>query len=138
MSDLPKEEQVTPAADRGKKPIKRKNAKPVAVYLLILFAAAFILLLMAYFMQQRSSNQVIGNLQNSVSQFQTVDDLREENRQLQTKVTEYEALLEQLNSLGFLMQNEDGRFSPAEELNLDELLANGISLVQGPCIEPEE
>ena len=138
MSERPGEEQHSPVPEKSVPPIKPKNTKSVAIYLVILFAAAFVLLLMAYFMQQRTNNQVIGNLQSSVDRFQTVDELREENQQLREQVEEYEDLLEQLNSLGFLMQNEDGRFSPAEELNLDELLANGISLVQGPCIEPEE
>lgn len=112
MSDLPNEEQMTPAEGRGDPPIKPKNTKSVAIYLVILFAAAFALLLMAYFMQQRSNNEVIGNLQHSVNQFQTVDELREENRQLREQVEEYEALIEELNSLGLLVQNEDGSWEP--------------------------
>ena len=48
-----------------------------------------------------------------------------------------EALAEELLALGFLTRSEDGTLQPARELNLDELLVNGISLVQGPCIEPE-
>ena len=112
MSDLPNEEQMTPAEGRGDPPIKPKNTKSVAIYLVILFAAAFALLLMAYFMQQRSNNEVIGNLQNSVNQFQTVDELRAENQQLQEQLEEYEALIEELNSLGLLVQNEDGSWEP--------------------------
>ena len=112
MSDLPKEEQVTPAEGRGDPPIKPKNSKSVAIYLVILFAAAFILLLMAYFMQQRSSNEVIGNLKDSVSQFQTVDELREENRQLREQVEDYEALIEDLLESGILRRHEDGSYSP--------------------------
>ena len=63
MSDTPKEEQLDTTPVTNDPPIKPRNSKSVAVYLVILFAAAFLLLLMAYFMQQRSSNQVIDNLQ---------------------------------------------------------------------------
>ena len=156
MSEQPREDQLTPEKRKSDPPIKPKSGKPVAIYLVILFAAAFALLLMAYFMQQRSSNEVIGNLQNSVNQFQTVDELRAETQRLQQeinrlqeenealadqqkdKLAEYEALMEELLRLGYLTRNEDGSLSPARELNLDDLLVNGISLVQGPCIEPEE
>ena len=113
MSELPNEEPLTPEQGKSDPPIKPKSSKSVAVYLVILFAAAFVLLLMAYFMQQRSNSQVIGNLQNSVDQFQTVDELREENRQLREQLEEYEALIEELDSLGLLVQNEDGSYSPA-------------------------
>lgn len=156
MSEQPREDQLTPEKGKSDPPIKPKSGKSVAIYLVILFAAAFALLLMAYFMQQRSSNEVIGNLQNSVNQFQTVDELRQETQRLQQeiqrlqeenealanqqkdKLVEYEALMEELLRLGYLTRNEDGSLSPARELNLDDLLVNGISLVQGPCIEPEE
>ena len=156
MSEQPREDQLTPEREKNDPPIKPKSGKSVAIYLVILFAAAFALLLMAYFMQQRSSNEVIGNLQNSVNQFQTVDELREETQRLQQKIdrlqeenealadqqkdklAEYESLIEELLRLGYLTRNGDGSLSPARELNLDDLLANGINLVQGPCIEPEE
>lgn len=163
MSEQPREDQLTPEKGKSDPPIKPKSGKSVAIYLVILFAAAFALLLMAYFMQQRSSNEVIGNLQNSVNQFQTVDELRQETQRLQQeinrlqeenealadqqkdqaalledKLAEYESLMEELLRLGYLTRNEDGSLSPARELNLDDLLVNGISLVQGPCIEPEE
>lgn len=117
MSDLPNEEQLNPEKGNSDPPIKPKNTKSVAIYLVILFAAAFILLLMAYFMQQRTNNQVIGNLQNSVDQFQTVDELREENRQLREQVEEYEALIEELLDIGFLRRNEDGSLQPATILD---------------------
>lgn len=156
MSEQPREDQLTPEKGKSDPPIKPKSGKSVAIYLVILFAAAFALLLMAYFMQQRSSNEVIGNLQNSVNQFQTVDELRQETQRLQQEIqrlqeenkaladqqkdelAEYEALMEELLRLGYLTRNEDGSLSPARELNLDDLLANGIGLFQGPCIEPEE
>lgn len=90
MSDTPKEEQLDTKPVTNDPPIKPRNSKSVAVYLVILFAAAFLLLLMAYFMQQRSSNQVIDNLQDSVSQFQTVDELREELAKAETQISQLE------------------------------------------------
>lgn len=111
MSDLPKEEQATPEEGHNDPPIKPKNAKSVAVYLVILFAAAFALLLMAYFMQQRSNNEVIGNLQNSVDQFQTVDELRSENEKLRDEV---EALEAEMKALEERLNETEGSLSEAE------------------------
>ena len=99
MSDTPKEEQLDTKPVKNDPPIKPRNSKSVAVYLVILFAAAFLLLLMAYFMQQRSSNEVIDNLQDSVSQFQTVDELREENQKLREEIAALEGTAEDLQSL---------------------------------------
>lgn len=132
MSDLPNEEQMTPAEGRGDPPIKPKNTKSVAIYLVILFAAAFALLLMAYFMQQRSNNEVIGNLQNSVNQFQTVDELRAENQKLQEQLEEYEALIEELLNIGFLRRNEDGSLQPAPILDPADSSINFSSFFPAP------
>ena len=94
MSNLPKQD----APGRNDPPIKPKSSRSVAVYLVILFAAAFILLLMAYFMQQRSSDEVIDHLQNSVNQFQTMDELQEENEELREAVDDLEGRLEGVQS----------------------------------------
>lgn len=77
-------------------PLRPQRKQSVAIYLIILFAAAFLLLLMAYFMQQRNSNAIIGNLQDSLTSFQTVDELREENQQLREQL---EALEEDISEL---------------------------------------
>ena len=71
---------------RGDPPVKPQRKQSVAIYLIILFAAAFLLLLMAYFMQQRNNNAIIGNLQDSLTSFQTLDELRDENEQLQEQL----------------------------------------------------
>jgi len=113
MSDTPKEEELLakehPKA-KSDPPIKPKSAKSVAVYLVILFAAAFLLLLMAYFMQQRSNNEVIGNLQHSVSQFQTVEELREENQKLREELEQAEHRISQLEEQlkDYLANSESG------------------------------
>lgn len=108
MSDLPNEEQLAPEQRKNDPPIKPKSGKAVAIYLVILFAAAFFLLLMAFFQQQRANNTVIGNLQNSVNQLQTVDDLREENRQLREQLEEYEDLVDAMRRAGMFTPTEDG------------------------------
>ena len=77
-------------------PLRPQRKQSVAIYLIILFAAAFLLLLMAYFMQQRNSNAIIGNLQDSLTSFQTVNELREENQQLREQL---EALEEDISEL---------------------------------------
>lgn len=106
MSDTLKEEHLETKPLKNDPPIKPKNSRSVAVYLVILFAAAFLLLLMAYFMQQRSSNQVIGNLQDSVSQFQTVDELREENQKLREDITVLEQQKDELVQQVSGLQND--------------------------------
>ena len=98
-----------PDQDSGKNdpPIQpQKRQQSVIIYLIILFAAAFLLLLMAYFMQQRNNNAIIGNLKDSLTSFQTMEELREENLALQERLQdaqeeatglqeEYEALIQQ-------------------------------------------
>ena len=100
-------EHTTPETElpQGQKPEEEKPDPPVqpqrkkqsvAIYLIILFAAAFLLLLMAYFMQQRNSNAIIGNLQDSLTSFQTVEELREENGKLQQQIQDLEEKAEAL------------------------------------------
>lgn len=91
MSDQPKhlkEDSEAPSnpSPKSDPPIKPARSQSVVIYLTILFAAAFLMLLLAYFMQQRNSNAVIGNLQNSLTSFQTLDELREENQQLRERL----------------------------------------------------
>lgn len=72
-----------PAENAGPPKNKGKRGKGVSVfsYLTILFAAAFFMLLMAYFMQQRNNEVAMSGLRDSISQFQSLDDLRNENEQ---------------------------------------------------------
>ncbi|HIT32353.1 MAG TPA: hypothetical protein IAC25_05950 [Candidatus Enterenecus stercoripullorum] len=90
QTDLPEEE-----LSKGDPPIRPQRKQSVVIYLVILFAAAFLLLLMAYFMQQRNSNAIIGNLQDSLTSFQTVDELRDENELLQEQISHLEDQLQQ-------------------------------------------
>lgn len=59
-------------------------------YITILFAAAFLLLLLSYFMQQRSNEQVISGLKESVTAMQSLDNLQAEKEALQAQVADLE------------------------------------------------
>lgn len=99
MSDQPEHlNEASNPTPKSDPPIKPARKQSVVIYLAILFAAAFLMLLLAYFMQQRNSNAVIGNLQSSISQFQTVDELREENQQLQNQLQALEKKLDALQA----------------------------------------
>lgn len=73
-------------ADRAKPGSKRS----VLMYLVILFAAAFILLLLSYFMQQRSNEETIDGLKQSVSAIQSAQEAYEENAALKEQLEELE------------------------------------------------
>lgn len=88
--DAPAEQDRAPAGGRQ---------RSVFVYLAILFAAAFLMLLLAYFMQQRSSEEIMGNLndlRDSMTSMRSLDDLLEENRGLRE---ENEGLEERIAAL---------------------------------------
>lgn len=74
-------------ADRAK---PKNGTRSVLVYLIILFAAAIILLLMAYCMQQRTSEQTIDGLKQSMSSMQSAQDFYEENALLREQLEEME------------------------------------------------
>lgn len=94
---LPEGELPEDAA-KSDPPIRPRRKQSVAIYLIILFAAAFLLLLMAYFMQQRNSNTIIGNLQDSLTSFQTMEEMLAENQQLRERLDQLEEDLESLQS----------------------------------------
>ena len=51
-------------------------------YLAILFAAAFLMLLLAYFIQQRNNDVALDHLRDSITSYQSLDQLIEENQAL--------------------------------------------------------
>jgi cell division protein FtsB len=55
-------------------------------YITILFITAFLLLLMSYFMQQRSNEEVISGLKESVSAMQSLENLQAEKDELAAQV----------------------------------------------------
>lgn len=99
-----------------------EHAKPhkkvsVMGYLAILFAAAFLLLLLSYFMQQRSSEQTISGLKDSVSAMQSVENLIADNDELHQKVDELETQIEALETA----KAELERTQRAQESTVSEL-----------------
>jgi len=93
-------------ADAPPRPPAAKKSTPVFVYLAVMFAAAFLMLLLAYFIQERNNAVQIGNLQSAMENFQSIDELMEENRQLRSELQnlqkDHSALREQYGE----MQNQ--------------------------------
>ena len=92
MSDTPKQpEPNTEETQSVKKPEETKSTPPlkpknhgasVFTYLAILFAAAFLMLLLAYFIQQRNNDVALDHLRDSITSYQSLDQLIEENQAL--------------------------------------------------------
>lgn len=93
------EEKLHPQRQGGKR-AKPNGTRSVLIYLVILFAAAIILLLLAYFMQQRTNEQAIDGLKQSMSSMQSAQDIYEENIALREQ-------LEQLEEQVQAQQNEN-------------------------------
>ena len=96
-------------ADRAKPGSKRS----VLIYLAILFAAAFILLLLSFFMQQRSNEETIDGLKQSVSAIQSAQEVYEENtalkeqlEQLEDQIQAQQNEIDGLERTGALLQQE--------------------------------
>lgn len=103
----PKDEQEQKASLQH----EAEHAKPhkkvsVMSYLAILFFAAFFLLLLSYFMQQRTSEQTISGLQDSVSAMQSVENLIEDNKALHQRVDEMQAELDELTRNNTSLDND--------------------------------
>ena len=81
---------------------QRGRRNSVFVYIAILFMAAFVLLLVTFLMEQRQSRQQIDDLKQSVSAYQTLQGLIDENGQLRedvdTRDRQIQTLEDQLNA----------------------------------------
>ena len=137
MSDIQKEKPLMEEQKKSDPPIHPKSGKSVAIYLVILFIAAFCLLLMAFFQQQRANNTVIGNLQDSVNRFQTMEELRSENEELRDEIealeAEMEALEEQLNKTEDSLFEAKAALSDKEQAYNDESSLRNDLAVQLAC-----
>ena len=81
----------------------------VFLYLVVLFAAAFTMLFMAYLMQQRSNDEAISSLQDSLASFQSNNELINENRELRAENEDFQAALDELEGeLDDLQSRVDG------------------------------
>lgn len=104
-------------------PEKKKSGDgrttPVYIYLAILFAAAFAMLLLAYFVQQRNNEAAMSDLRDSVSRFQSIDELRNENEELRAENDGMEDRIDELeDSLAELQRQYDelsGQYEQMEE-----------------------
>lgn len=82
---LEKRSEGAPDAQPAEEPSTGQK-KPVIVYIMVLFIVAFLLMALSSFMHQRSNEEVIGNLQNSVTALQEVQAIQDKNIQLQEKL----------------------------------------------------
>ena len=73
----------SPESDaRRRKVQQRRRRNSVFQYIAVLFMAAFVLLLITFLMERRQSQQQIDDLKQSVSAYQTLQGLLDENDQL--------------------------------------------------------
>ena len=91
---------------------KNKKGGPVFGYLAIMFAVAFLMLLLAYFIQQRNNEVAMDGLRDSITSFESIDELLEENRQLRENA---DALQEEISALEEDLENARSEYSQLEE-----------------------
>ena len=92
------EETLQHEADRVKPAASKHN---VMSYLVVLFGAAFLLLLMTYFMQQRTSQETIDGLKQSMTTMTTlksIEELQAENQQLQEQLYTLQTQMDKLQT----------------------------------------
>lgn len=80
--------------EQAEKPAKDK--KPVIIYIMVLFIAAFLLMALSFLMHQRSNTEVMGELQNSVSTMQAVQQTQEKIIALQEELAAAEEQMDRL------------------------------------------
>lgn len=106
--------EVERAASHAAK--SEKSQKPVYVYLIALFAIALLLMSLSFFMSHRSSQEVMGELQESVSSFQLLQAAEERNAELLEKVSQLEKELdEQRDAMSELQQQVEDLQKELEE-----------------------
>jgi septal ring factor EnvC (AmiA/AmiB activator) len=91
----------------------KKTRKPNSVffYLTILFIAAFLLLLLSYLMQKRT-NEAIDGMQQTVQNFQSMNDLYEKDQTLETQL---EDANQQIDSLKKQLTDAQDQLSTAQQ-----------------------
>ena len=79
-----KETQTVKKTEEAKSasPKSKRRGASVFTYLAILFAAAFLMLLLAYFIQQRNNDVAMDHLRDSITSYQSLDQLIEKNQSL--------------------------------------------------------
>lgn len=77
-----RKKRPSPEGDARRRKGQRRRRNSVFQYIAILFMAAFALLLITFLMERRQSQQQIDDLKQSVSAYQTLQGLMDENSQL--------------------------------------------------------
>lgn len=90
---------------------RKSRRQSVTGYLLILFAAAFVLLLLSYFMQQRSNEETIDGLKQSMSAIQSAQQVYEKNVALTEQVANLNLSLSQLSTQMKAAQTENAQLA---------------------------
>lgn len=126
-SPAPKPEDSVEAASPAGGKTKRSAA--VYLYLLILFGAAFLMLLLAYFIQQRSSEDIISDLRESMnlSRQELLDEIRGLESQiaaLEDQNTALEGQNDELREVIDLWQNNSNRWQKQYKEKVEE--ADGL------------
>lgn len=108
---------------------KTKRSAAVYLYLLILFGAAFLMLLLAYFIQQRSSEDIISDLRESMnlSRQELLDEIRGLESQiaaLEDQNTALESQNDELREVIDLWQNNSNRWQKQYKEKVEE--ADGL------------
>ena len=98
-----------------------RKKQSVYIYLAILFAAAFLLLLLAYFMQQRTSEAAIGSLRDTVTTFESLDELLDENQSLRQQLVQAEESLSQAEAKQDELEQENQDLIDARDEISDQL-----------------
>lgn len=93
---LEKRSEGAPDAQPAEEPAADQK-KPVIVYIMILFIVAFLLMALSSFMHQRSNEEVIGNLQSSVTTLQEMQAVQDKNIQLQESLQTAQDKIDSLN-----------------------------------------
>ena len=83
---------------RRRKSQQRNRRNSVFQYIAVLFMAAFVLMLITYMMERRQSQQQIDDLKQSVSAYQTLQGLMDENGQLKEDVEKLNSQIKELES----------------------------------------
>lgn len=83
-------------APSSQKYTEENGKHPVFLYIFVLFIAAFLLMALSFFMHQRSNEEAMGNLQNSVAAMQTAQNAQDKIIQLQEELAQAQKAIESL------------------------------------------
>lgn len=100
---------------------KNKKGGPVFGYLAIMFAVAFLMLLLAYFIQQRNNEVAMDGLRDSITSFESLDEVLDDNRQLREELAALEQELDALEEENATLQTQVSQLE-SKQAELEEAL----------------